>query len=90
MCVSVSDSIILCIVAICSGGCGNGYCSSPGTCSCNSGWSGSTCSTRKKHIIASDPFYLSHQLFAMEDVVMVTAHLLVLVAVTMAGVVAHV
>lgn len=34
-------------LAICSRGCGNGRCIGPGRCSCKSGWSGTTCQTRK-------------------------------------------
>lgn len=31
-------------LAICAGGCDNGYCSSPGQCACYSGWIGYSCS----------------------------------------------
>lgn len=30
-------------IAVCSPGCVNGRCSSPGVCSCNTGWTGPTC-----------------------------------------------
>ena len=39
-------SCFLC-VAICNQGCHNGSCTSPGVCSCNSGWTGNTCNTGK-------------------------------------------
>ena len=35
--------IILILAAICSPQCVHGSCTSPNTCSCNSGWTGSTC-----------------------------------------------
>ena len=39
-------SFVLCIVAVCTQGCYNGgTCTSPGRCSCATGWTGSNCRT---------------------------------------------
>ena len=36
---------IIYYTAICNNGCTNGVCTSPNSCTCNSGWTGPTCST---------------------------------------------
>ena len=38
---------MLCISAVCSDGCVYGQCTSPGNCTCSTGYTGASCRTRK-------------------------------------------
>ena len=42
---------MLCISAVCSDGCDNGKCTSPGMCTCSPGYTGASCQTSKSIII---------------------------------------